>query len=92
MTALKKPRGAGTTTTTKPPRARKKPAAAPLRLVVDNLSAEDRELLNYFHAIGHEYRGHVLDVVRHVSLSRPLFEPTAQPAPASIRMVSARRT
>ena len=80
-----------TTTSTKAPRARKKPAAGPLRLVTDNLSAEDKELLSYFHAIGHEYRRHMLDMVRHVSLSRPLVVPSDEPsAPAGVRLVSTR--
>ncbi|SEO43947.1 hypothetical protein SAMN05428959_10824 [Duganella sp. CF517] len=77
-----------TSTTTKPPRARKKPAAGPLRLVVDNLSADDRELLSYFHGIAHEVRRHVLDVVRHVSVSRPLVEPTPERSAPGICLVS----
>lgn len=74
--------------TTKPPRSRKKPAAEPLRLVVDNLSAEDRELLSYFHGIAHEVRRHVLDVVRHVSFSKPLVAPDGAPAATGLRLVA----
>lgn len=77
-----------TAVTTKPPRARKKPAAAPLRLVVDNLSAEDRELLSYFHGIAHEVRQHVLDVVRHVSVSKPLVVRNSAPAATGLRLVT----
>ena len=59
--------------------------------MVDNLSAEDKELLGYFHAIAHEYRGHMLDVVRHVSLSRPLVVPGDQPpTPPDMRLISVR--
>lgn len=72
----------------KPPRARKESAAAPLRLVVDSLSAEDKELLSYFHAIAHEVRVHVLGVVRDVSVNRPLIEPKPQQPEPSIRLVS----
>ena len=76
-----------TAATTKPPSARKKPSTGPLRLVVDNLTAEDRELLSYFHAIAHEVRGHVLDVVRHVSVSKPLVAPGSAPAATGLRLV-----
>lgn len=69
-----------TTATTKLPRARKRPAAGPLRLVTDNLSAQDKELLSYFHAIGHEYRATLVELVRGVSLNRPLVQPDAGPA------------
>ena len=81
-----------TTTTPKPPRARKKLAAEPLRLVTDNLSAEDKELLGYFHAMAHEVRPSALLVLRHAALHRPLVEPAAEPAPPGIRLVSARKT
>lgn len=77
-----------TAATTKPPRERKKHTTGPLRLVVDNLSAEDRELLRYFHAIAHEVRGHVLDVVRHVSVNKPLVAPDSAPPATGLRLVS----
>lgn len=77
-----------TAVTTKPLRARKKPAAEPLRLVVDSLSAEDKELLSYFHGIAHEVRRHMLDVVRHVSISKPLVAPDSAPAATGLRLVS----
>ena len=77
-----------TAVTSKPPRARKKPAAEPLRLVVDNLSAEDKELLSYFHGIAHEVRQHVLDVVRHVSVNKPLVATDSAPAATGLRLVA----
>ncbi|MEV4782108.1 hypothetical protein [Burkholderia sp. LMU1-1-1.1] len=77
-----------TAATTTPPRARKKPAAEPLRLVVDSLSAEDKELLRYFHAIAHEVRGHMLDIVRQVSVSKPLVAPDSAPAATGLRLVT----
>lgn len=74
---------------TKPPSARKKPTAEPLRLVVDNLSAEDKELLSYFHMVAHEVRAAVLDIVRHASVHRPLIESKREPtAPAGVRLVA----
>jgi|GEM_PF-6403269 len=69
------------------PRTRKKPAAGPLRLVTDNLSAEDRELLSYFHAMAHEVRPSALLLLQHAALHRPLVEPAAEPAPAGLRLV-----
>lgn len=76
-----------TAVTTKSRRARKKPSAEPLRLVVDSLSAEDKELLSYFHGIAHEVRRHVMDVVRHVSVNKPLVAPDSAPAATGLRLV-----
>ncbi len=80
-----------TTATTKPPRARKKPVVGPLRLVTDNLSAQDKELLRYFHAIAHQYRSTVVNLVQGVSMNRPLVDLAAEPAPPGISLVSACR-
>jgi len=77
-----------TTTSTKAPRARKKPAAGPLRLVTDNLSAEDRELLSYFHSMAHDARPQALLMFRHAARHCPLVEPEADRSPVGIRLVA----
>lgn len=76
-----------TTAITKVARTGKKPAAGPLRLVTDNLSPQDKELLSYFHAMKHEIRPSVLILLRNAAAAQPLDDPDDEPWPG-IRLVS----
>lgn len=75
-------------TSTKSTGTGKKPSGGPLRLVTDNLSAEDKELLSYFHGIAHEFREHVLAMVEHVSINRPLAPPDSKPQASGIQIAA----